>query len=221
MKTTLQQYTIAQLTSGFRYSELDGKGLYGLDGKLTIQPEYQRNYLYNTGGRDSAVIASLLAGYPLGLVYFNTTASGQLEVLDGQQRITSIGRFITGQIAVQHDGASRYFASLDAADQQRLLNTELLVYVCDGTEAEIKSWFQTINIAGIALNEQELLNAVYSGPFVSAARAVLSNSSNPLLHKRAPYLKGDARRQDHLATALAWISDGTAADYLGTASRQR
>jgi len=214
MKTTLQTYTVAQLTAGFRYSELDGKGLYGLDGKLTIQPEYQRNYLYSTGGRDSAVIASLLAGYPLGLLYFNTAGGDQLEVLDGQQRITSIGRFIAGQISVQYDGASRYFNSLDAADQQRLLATELLVYVCDGTEAEIKRWFQTINIAGIALNAQELLNAVYSGPFVTAARAALSNAGSPQLCELSACLKGDVRRQDYLATALDWVSDGQAERYM-------
>ena len=214
MKTTLHTYTVAELTAGFQYSELDGKGLYGLDGKLTIQPEFQRNYLYSSGGRDAAVIASLLAGYPLGLLYFNTAAGGRLEVLDGQQRITSIGRFVAGQISVQHDGAARYFSSLDAEDQQRLLAAELLVYLCDGTEAEIKHWFETINISGIALNDQELLNAVYSGPFVTAARAVLSNSGNAKLQEWKVCLAGKADRQDFLETALDWISDGAGEKYM-------
>jgi len=214
MKTTLQTYTVAELLAGFQYSELDGKGLYGLDGKLTIQPEYQRNYLYNSGGRDSAVIASLLANYPLGLLYFNTTSNDQLEVLDGQQRITSIGRFVLGQISVQHDGVARYFSSLNTDDQQQVLSTKLLAYVCEGTEAEIKRWFQIINIAGIQLNAQELLNAVYSGPFVTAARATLSNSKSPVLLKRAPYLKGDVKRQDFLAAALDWASNSDNEAYL-------
>lgn len=214
MKTTLQTYTIEQLIAGFQYSELDGKGLYGLDGKLTIQPEYQRNYLYSSGGRDSAVIASLLADYPLGLLYFNTTSDNRLEVLDGQQRVTSIGRFVLGQFSVQHNGIARYFSSLNADDQQRLLNTELLAYVCDGTEAEIKQWFQIINIAGIQLNSQELLNAIYSGPFVTAARAVLSNSSSPQLTEWAACLKGDPKRQEFLAAALSWVSDGNIETYM-------
>ena len=74
---------------GFVYNELEGKGLFGLSGKLTIQPEYQRNYIYADGKRDVAVIESLLKGYPLGLIYFNDVAEDRFEVLDGQQRITS------------------------------------------------------------------------------------------------------------------------------------
>lgn len=94
MKTTLEQYTVEQICDGFEYNELEGKGLYGLSGKLTIQPEYQRNYIYADGKRDVAVIESVLKGYPLGLIYFNRVDDGRLEVLDGQQRITSLGRFL-------------------------------------------------------------------------------------------------------------------------------
>lgn len=63
--------TIRQLCEGFVYNEFDEKGLFGLNGKLVIQPEYQRNYIYGDGKRDVAVIDSLLKGYPLGLIYFN------------------------------------------------------------------------------------------------------------------------------------------------------
>ena len=72
---------------------LEGKGLFGLAGKLTIQPEYQRNYIYadGDGKKEMAVIHSLLKGYPLGLIYFNKVGDEKFEVLDGQQRITSIG----------------------------------------------------------------------------------------------------------------------------------
>lgn len=90
MKTTLRtDITIADMCQGFVYNELEGKGLFGLSGTLTIQPEYQRNYIYADGKRDVAVIQSLLKGYPLGLIYFNRTGAESLEVLDGQQRITS------------------------------------------------------------------------------------------------------------------------------------
>lgn len=98
MKTTLwvneQQKTVRDIVDGFEYNEFEGKGLYGLGGKLTIQPEYQRNYIYNDGVKDVAVINSILKGYPIGLFYFNQTEDGDYEVLDGQQRITSIGRFV-------------------------------------------------------------------------------------------------------------------------------
>ena len=97
METTLHtEWTVEDICKGFTYNELEGKGLFGLDGRLTIQPEYQRHYIYNDGKRDVAVIESLLKGYPIGLIYFNRTVDGRFEVLDGQQRITSIGRFVTG-----------------------------------------------------------------------------------------------------------------------------
>ncbi len=92
MKTELTTYTVEQVAEGFVYNELEGRGLFGLSGRLTIQPEYQRNYIYADGKRDVAVIGSLLKGYPLGLIYFNKLEDGRLEILDGQQRVTSFGR---------------------------------------------------------------------------------------------------------------------------------
>ena len=70
MKTNLKTYTVEDLCKGFVYNKVEGKGLFGLSGKLTIQPEYQRNYIYADGNKDVAVIESLLKGYPLGLIYF-------------------------------------------------------------------------------------------------------------------------------------------------------
>lgn len=113
MKTTLHtEWTVADVCKGFTYNELEGKGLFGLDGRLTIQPEYQRHYIYNDGKRDVAVIASLLKGYPIGLIYFNRTNDGRFEVLDGQQRITSFGRFVTGKFAIIYGGREEYFSGL-------------------------------------------------------------------------------------------------------------
>jgi hypothetical protein len=69
MITTLKTtYTVKEICEGFVYNELEGKGLFGLNGKLTIQPEYQRNYIYADGKKDVAVIESILKGYPIGLM---------------------------------------------------------------------------------------------------------------------------------------------------------
>lgn len=206
MDAELKQYTVEQVVDGFVYNELENKGLFGLSGKLVIQPEYQRNYIYNDGKRDVAVIESLLKGYPVGLIYFNVDGD-VLEVLDGQQRITSIGRFVTGKFAIKHDGREQTFSSLPVEEQAKILNSELLVYHCEGTEKEIKDWFKTINIAGVPLNEQELLNSIYSGPFVTAAKREFSNSYNAYLQKWQSFVKGDPKRQGVLAVALEWVAN--------------
>ena len=208
MKTELHQYSVQDLSNGFLYNELEGKGLYGLSGRLTIQPEYQRNYIYADGKRDVAVIQSLLNGYPLGLIYFNKTGPETFEVLDGQQRITSFGRFVTNRFAVKVDGMEQYFSGLSADKQEKILRSQILVYECEGTESEIKEWFQTINIAGVPLNAQELLNAVYSGPFVTAGKESFSNSQNANIQMWSAYISGSVNRQDYWERALEWVALG-------------
>lgn len=205
MKTDLRHYKVDEVLKGFVYNELEGKGLFGLAGRLVIQPEFQRHYIYNDGKKDVAVIDSLLKGYPLGLIYFNVNGD-TLEVLDGQQRITSVGRFVTGKFAIKVAGKEQTFTSLPKDVQQKLLDSVLLVYECEGTETEIKDWFRTINIAGVPLNSQELLNAIYSGPFVTKAKAEFSNSNNANMQKWAAYVKGDPKRQEVLEVALSWVA---------------
>lgn len=209
MKTTRVEYTVRQIAEGFVYNEFEGKGLFGLAGKLTIQPEYQRHYIYAEEKKEQAVIESMLKKYPLGLLYFNRLPDGSLEVLDGQQRITSFGRFITGKFPIKDEnGLEQYFSGLASDKQEVIMNTVLLVYECEGTESEIKEWFKTINIVGEPLNEQELLNAVYSGPFVTKGKEEFSNSQNSNVQKWSAYISGSAKRQDYWEKALEWVSKG-------------
>lgn len=207
MKTTLRtDLTVRDICNGFVYNELEGRGLFGMGGRLVIQPEYQRNYIYADGKKDVAVIESALAGYPLGLLYFNKIDDDHFEVLDGQQRITSLGRFVTDKFAIKDaNGMQQIFSGMAVGLQERILNTPLLVYVCDGEEQEIRSWFKTINIAGIPLNNQEILNAVFSGPFITRCKEVFSNSQNAMVQKWSAYISGAVNRQDYLAAALEWL----------------
>lgn len=206
---------VKDICEGFVYNELEGKGLFGLSGKLTIQPEYQRNYIYADGKRDVAVIESILKGYPLGLIYFNKVSEDQFEVLDGQQRITSIGRYVNDKFAIKDENAMpQNFSGIAQDKKEKILNTKLLIYECEGTESEIKEWFRTINIAGVPLNDQELLNAVYSGPFVTLGKEEFSNSQNANIQKWSTYVSGSANRQEFLACALEWVSKGKAGDYM-------
>lgn len=216
MKTTLvTDLTVADICRGFVYNEYEGKGLFGLSGKLTIQPEYQRNYIYADGKKDVAVIQSILKGYPLGLIYFVKVGEDKYEVLDGQQRITSFGRYVTGKFAI-HDGngVPRYFSGLPQEWKDKIMQTPLTIYICEGSEYEIKEWFKTINITGIPLNEQELANAIHSGPFVTKAKEEFSNSQNANIQKWSAYINGNVLRQDYLRTALDWVSQGNIDEYM-------
>jgi hypothetical protein len=216
MITTLKtEVTIREVVEGFEYNELEGKGLFGLSGKLTIQPEYQRNYIYADGKKDVAVIDSILKGYPIGVLYFNKIDDDKYEVLDGQQRITSIGRFVKGKFAVKDvNGHEQYYSGMSEEQRKLILDKELLIYICEGEEQEMMKWFETINIAGVPLKIQEIRNAVYHGPFVNKAKEVFSNSQDANVQKWSAYVAGDVKRQDFLETALDWVSEGQIGTYM-------
>ena len=217
MKTTLHtDWTVGDICKGFIYDKNENKGLFGLDGKLIIQPEYQRNYIYGDGKKDVAVVESLLKGYPLGLIYFVLNADGMYEVLDGQQRITSFARFVnqSWQFAVERNGKPRYFNSLDPDEKKKIVDAPLTIYVCEGEPSEIQEWFETINIAGVPLVKQELRNASYHGAFVTKARAVFSNTANANMNRWQTYAKGDPKRQAILEAALDWVSNGDIDGYM-------
>lgn len=217
MKTTLiTDWTVGDVCKGFVFDRNEEKGLFGLDGQLIIQPEYQRNYIYGDGKRDVAVVESLLKGYPLGLIYFVKNADGMYEVLDGQQRITSFARYVNKSwpFAIELDGKPRYFDSLDADQQKLIVDAPLTIYVCEGEPSEIQAWFETINIVGVPLVKQELRNAAYHGPFVTKAREVFSNMGNANMKRWQTYILGDSKRQEILETALEWVSDGNIDDYM-------
>lgn len=217
MKTTLHtNWTVADICKGFLFDKNENKGLFGLDGQLIIQPEYQRNYIYGDGKMDVAVVNSLLKGYPLGLMYFVKTPDGMFEVLDGQQRITSFARFVNNSwtFAVNWHGKKRYMDSLDSDDKERILNAPLTIYVCEGQPSEIQAWFKTINIANVPLVAQELRNAAYHGPFVTLARQEFSNTNNANMNQWKTYIKGDPKRQAILERALDWVSEGHIEEYM-------
>lgn len=149
------------------------------------------------------------------MIYFTQTADGMYEVLDGQQRITSFGRYLTNKFAIKDkNGMEQNFSGLAEDLQNKIKNTKLTIYICEGEESEIKEWFDTINIVGIPLNEQERLNAIYSGPFVTKAKEMFSNTQNSNVQKWSAYINGAVNRQDFLHTALEWVSKGAVSGYM-------
>jgi len=190
------------------------EGVYGMDGKLDIRPIYQREFIYNDKAQES-VIDSAINNFPIGLIYFNKNDIDSYEVLDGQQRLMSICKFISGVYSVEWPRHGRvYFHNLEDDQQDLILNYRLDVRSCDGTPSERLSWFKRINIAGMKLTDQELKNATFCGSWVSDAKKYFSKINGPAWQIGSKYLKGSANRQDYLETAISWISNKEIQEYM-------
>lgn len=207
MEIKLKEITIRELTEG--YKDSGAEGVRGFGGKLNIRPPYQREFIYKEKQRD-AVIATVTQEFPLNVMYWADCGNGSYEVIDGQQRTISICQYVTGEFAYLF----RYFHNLATDEKEQILNYKLMVYICSGTESEKLKWFQTINIAGEKLTDQELRNAVYSGPWVSDAKRYFSKNNCPAYMIGKDFVAGSPIRQDFLETAIRWISEGQIEGYM-------
>ena len=192
------------------YSDKDQEGVFGYSGKLNIRPQYQREFVYNPDQR-SAVINSIFSDYPLNVMYWSIQSDGKYEVIDGQQRTISICQYVEGDFSFNQ----KYFHNLQNDEKEKILNYELMIYFCKGSDSEKLSWFRIINIAGEKLYNQELLNAIYSGPWVTDLKRHFSKNGCPAYELGNNYLKGSPIRQDYLETALKWKSNNKIEDYMG------
>ena len=207
MKIELQEVTIRDLTSG--YEDNAEAGVVGYGGNLDIRPPYQREFIYRDKQRD-AVIETVFKGFPLNVMYWAVRDEGGYEVIDGQQRTISLCQYVGGDFAYK----DRYFYNLQANEKERVLNYVLMVYLCSGTDSEKLDWFQTINIAGAQLTDQELRNAVYSGPWVTEAKRYFSKRDCPAYGIGNKYVNGELNRQAYFETAISWISSGDIVGYM-------
>ena len=205
MKIELKEITVRELTSG--YQDNEENGVVGYHGKLDIRPPYQREFIYKDKQRD-AVITTITKNFPLNVMYWAVRDDGSFEVIDGQQRTISICQYVNGDFSYFF----KYFHNLQKDEKEQILNYRLMVYLCSGTPKDKLDWFTTINIAGEKLTDQELLNAIYSGTWVSDAKRYFSKSTRPKIGD--DYLSGSANRQEYLETALDWISKGNIKVYM-------
>lgn len=208
MQIELHKITVRELTNG--YEDREENGVVAFGGKLDVRPPYQREFIYKENQRD-AVIDTLTQGFPLNVMYWAVRDDGTYEIIDGQQRTISICQYVNGDFAFDF----RYFHNLQKDEQEQILNYELNVYICDGTDSEKLKWFKTINIAGEKLTEQELRNAVYAGSWVSDAKRYFSKNNCAAYGLGSKYLSGSPIRQDYLETAIDWISKGNVDVYMG------
>lgn len=210
MKIALRNIKVSELTGG--YEDKAENGVRGYGGRLNIRPAYQREFIYKEKQRNE-VINTVRRDFPLNTMYWAVAGEG-FELMDGQQRTVSICQYVHGDFAVEIDGSPMFFNNLTTEKQKQILNYELSVYVCEGTEGEKLDWFKIINIAGEKLTDQELRNAIYTGPWLVDAKRWFSRSSCPAYQIGEKYVNGSPIRQDYLEKALEWISGGKIEDYM-------
>jgi hypothetical protein len=210
MKIALKNIKVSELFKG--YEDKSEEGVRGYGGRLNIRPAFQREFIYKEKQRNE-VINTVRKDFPLNTMYWAVAGEG-FELMDGQQRTVSLCQYVHGDFAVEVDGSPMFFNNLTAEKQKQILNYELSVYVCEGTEGEKLDWFKIINIAGEKLTDQELRNAIYTGPWLAGAKRWFSRSSCPAYQIGEKYVNGSPIRQDLLEKALEWISGCKIEDYM-------
>ena len=197
------EVTVGEITRG--YINNDEQGVRGYDGQLDIRPPYQREFIYNEK-EQQAVINTVLHGYPLNVMYWvkrSEDAECPYEVMDGQQRTLSLCEYVAGKFSFDF----KNFFNQPEDIQKKILNYPLTIYVCEGEPSEKLEWFKTINIAGKPLNEQEINNAIFAGPFVTDAKRHFSKSNCGAYRLGKDLVNGTPIRQDFLKKALEWMAD--------------
>lgn len=210
MKIELHKIKIRKVIAGYKDSAEEGAVAY--DGKLDIRPKYQREFVYKEKQRN-AVIETIKNSLPLNVMYWMIREDGGYEMLDGQQRTISIGQYVYGDFSLN----DRFFHNLTKEEQDKILDYELMIYFCEGTDKERLDWFRIINTYGEKVNDQEIRNAVYTGPWLSDAKLKFSKSNCAaylLANDGGQLVSGSPIRQEYLETALSWINNGKIEDYM-------
>ena len=207
--SVIEDITIRELVKGYHDDSQGEHGIRSYNGLLDIRPPYQREFVYEPEQRD-AVIKSVANGFPINTMYWAKRDDDTYEIIDGQQRTISICRYVHGDFSVN----GFYFHSLQTDEMDKILDYDLIVYLCTGAPSEKLKWYEVINIAGKVLSSQELRNAVFAGPWLADARRYFSCPGGPAYGLGRDYLSGSAIRQHYLETALKWISEGEIETYM-------
>ncbi len=157
-------------SSDWNIETLEAKWKRGL---LNLQPKFQREYVWALKPElPSRLIESLLLGIPIPPIYFGKDTNERLEVIDGQQRLTSLMSFVSGKFALQKLNSMqslnhKFFKDLTSPQQEKILGAKIRSIVIDtGDNTNLRyEVFERLNRGSMQLNEQELRNCVYRGPF--------------------------------------------------------
>lgn len=175
------------------------------DGELILQPSWQREFVWDQK-KASRLIESVLINVPLPGVYLDENDEGILTVIDGQQRLTSLISFIEGKfnkseeeivdftlrgLEVLADFKDKRFSELDKASQRKIKNTPIRCIVIEAkSHPDIKfEIFERLNTGAVKLNDDELRNSVYRGPFIDLLKELALNKDFQILLNRPQFHK--------------------------------
>lgn len=213
--------SIREISKGYvNHSQTNEGGVFSMDGKLNIRPKYQRSYVREDDKVwCEALILSIIYHCPISLFYIALNNDDTQSMLDGQQRIITICEFINNGFSISYGGKSHNFGTLPKEVQEIILNYELEVKLCKGTQDALVKWFFIINQPNATLTNQELRNSIYIGTWTESAKKYFSRPSKraniAIADKNYKYYYAhfmpktddtDPTRQGVLEEVLDWIS---------------
>lgn len=169
---------------------------------LEISPKFQRRAVWLIKER-SELMATICSQLPFPEIYIHVVTdkdSGKQKyiVVDGQQRITSILLFIDGEISLPNspDWEAKYFRELSDDQKTAFWDYKVVVRMLRNTnDAEIRDLFGRLNTNNVALNDQELRNAKYTGKFKQAAERL---ADNPFFQNIGLFTAREVRRMEDI-----------------------
>jgi len=179
-------------------------------GKLDLQPDFQRQFVWDKG-KASKLIESLLLDVPLPIIYLAEDADGTLLVIDGQQRLSSIFSFIDGflpdgrqfklsSLRILRNLNQKGFSDIDEPYQDKLESATLSIVILNKeSDKELKfEIFERLNTGSVRLNDQELRNCIYRGPYLE----LLKKMSEDADYRYIMGLKGPEKRMKDVEYVL-------------------
>lgn len=150
-------------------------------------PEFQRRYVWNDA-QASRLIESLIIQCPVPVIYLNQEQDERLSVIDGNQRLTSIGRYLRNEFPLK--GLTAYpelegnrMFELDPRFQRHIANRTLrCIVILKDTHPQVKfDVFERLNTGAVKLTPQELRHGLYYGELMNLATKVAAESKFPSL----------------------------------------
>lgn len=195
-------------------SDIDGLYRNYQKARLLIQPNYQRKYVWDKK-KASLLIESILMNIPIPIVYLAATQDEKINVIDGQQRLTSIFSFIDGKfpdgkvfnlagLTVLTELKGKTFKDLDESLQNKIIDYSIrtITFTADSDPDLQYEIFSRLNTGSVALNSQELRNCIYRGKFNEFIKELAADSEYlALLGLKAPH-----KRMTDVELVLRFIS---------------